>query len=293
MYLVFSSGGTLGLNMLGALLAYETLHPGLYDGVQGCCGCSIGALLAAGVSAGLRASEMYDELLQLDWSRMRVEAKPRCILERFGLDSHDAIRYLVCTILRKAGLADGVTFAEAYRLTRRQLACCVADLTNMRRLYVDRSTHPDLPVADAVVASMCVPLLFEPYKLGDALCVDGGLVEVTPVSYFALEASVVFRVAEGDGAAPDNWRRYVKALLTINAHILERAVDMSRARELVDVARPAGFDALDFSGLNVGGAQALVAAGFAGCMQPRRPQFAEAVGRLVHLVHALHSQQHE
>ena len=210
-YLVFSGGGLHGLCFVGALLAMrEQLSE-----VRGCVGTSIGALVALAVCTGLSPERIRTFVTErIEWSRVHAGVNMHALVERFGLETRAGLEYLVELVLAEAGLSAGVTLRTAHALTHRHFCCCVTDLTHSRLLYLDHLSAPDMPVRDAVVASMCLPLLFEPMRLGDALCVDGGLLDNMPVHFFDPSQSLVFYFARTAPARTvENWRDYALAVM--------------------------------------------------------------------------------
>ena len=212
-YIAFGSGGLHGLAFVGALLALE----GQVDlrEVEGCIGTSIGALFALALCLGLTSERLAMIVLErADWSRISTGINVHSVVERYGLETRAGLEYLVQLVLTEAGLTPSVTLHAVHPLTKRHFCCCVTDLTHMRLRYLDHETAPDLSVCDAVVASMCIPVLFEPSVVDGAMCVDGGIMESVPVRFFALEHTLVVRfVVERVAESIANWRDYVSAIL--------------------------------------------------------------------------------
>lgn len=157
--LALGGGGARGLALVGVLqvLAREGLYPTAIAGTS--MGAVVGALCAGGVAADDLAAKL--DLLDL---------KALAGLTRFNLRPGSVLSAnLVEARLRKVLPA---TFDD---LTL-PFAAVAADLVAGERVVL---TGGDLPLA--VRASMSIPIVFEPVRFGEALLVDGGIVDPVPV----------------------------------------------------------------------------------------------------------------
>jgi NTE family protein len=157
--LALGGGGARGLAHVGVLqvLAREGLAPIAVAGTS--MGAIIGALYAAGVSPD-RLLESLDLLdLRALLGLARINLRPDSVLSADPFEAR----------LREVLPA---TFEE---LTL-PFAAVATDLLSGDRVVL---TGGDLPLA--VRASMSLPVVFEPVRLGDALLVDGGVVDPIPV----------------------------------------------------------------------------------------------------------------
>jgi NTE family protein len=155
--LVLGAGGARGVAHIGVLRVLE--REGLP--IDLAVGASMGALVAAGWAAGLSAEAM---------ARAYTEAPLRQLLLRPSL--------------RQGGLiAPGGIEAFLRQLfgTRRieelgrRLAVVAVSLRTGRAVVLRRG-----PLVDAVMASIAIPLVFPPRRLGDDYYVDGGSVDPVP-----------------------------------------------------------------------------------------------------------------
>lgn len=82
------------------------------------------------------------------------------------------------TIRVKLGLPAGTPVL--FRDLPIDLRVVATDLTRNGMQIFGRDTTPDIPVADAVTASMAYPIFFKPVEIGGAVYVDGGLASNGP-----------------------------------------------------------------------------------------------------------------
>ena len=185
--LALGSGGARGWAHLGVL---ETLQERGID-VEVVAGTSMGAVVGAFFSAG-RVSTLRDLAMNLDWKRLR--------------------RFFWEISLSRSGLTDGRRLLEE---TSRMLG-----VREFRELSVPfRAVATDLASgAEAVLssgnlmpalrASISIPGLFSPVRIGPRLLVDGGLVNPVPVNVVRdMGAKTVIAVDVSQGTEPDktNW----------------------------------------------------------------------------------------
>jgi len=156
--LALGGGAALGAAHVGVLRALEeyNIKPGFIAGT------SIGAMVGAFYAFGKSVDEIEKIALELDW--LDVSGIK---LTKMGLLSNDALGDLLNKELGE------VTFEEADI----DLAVVATDISNGEKVIINEGK-----VSDAVKASACIPVIFEPVKLNDRLLVDGGLLESVPVS---------------------------------------------------------------------------------------------------------------
>lgn len=156
--LALGSGAALGAAHIGVLKALEEhgIKPSFVAGT------SIGALVGALYAFGMSVDEIEEIAISLDWldiSDIRIS--------RMGLLSNSEIGELLDEHLGE------VTFEEA----NIKLAVVATDISNGEKVILQKGR-----VSEAVEASACIPVIFEPVEIDGRLLVDGGLLESVPVS---------------------------------------------------------------------------------------------------------------
>ena len=73
-----------------------------------------------------------------------------------------------------------VTMADFGRNGRPTLKIVSANLSRRRLQLFSPDRTPDVAVADAVAASICLPIIFQPWRIGRTTFVDGGIVSNLP-----------------------------------------------------------------------------------------------------------------
>lgn len=215
---VFQGGGVKGIALVGALKRIEEI--GVKFNAVG--GTSAGSIVAALYAAGYTAEEMKQ------------------LLEQTAFDALlDSSKIPAATFLRHRGIYRGKKIYEwMYQCLERKgvrifrdldskeidLKIVASDLTNRELLKFDRRSYPTMKIAEAVRMSISIPLFFEPYKLGERLVVDGGVLSNYPLFIFdEPEKTVGFKLISKTSVvptAPSSWAGYLASIINtmMDAH---------------------------------------------------------------------------
>ncbi|HNZ52972.1 MAG TPA: patatin-like phospholipase family protein [bacterium] len=178
--LVLSGGGAKGIAHIGVLkfLDEHKLRPDMIAGT------SAGAIIGSFYCCGMTALEIEDFILNdfdyKDYLDIRTLHLPemtiakalqfgesmRNLFSRSGVDSGSKIYHKVLELTKEKRFGE-----EAI-----PFYCNSVDIINHRQIV-----HETGKIADAVRASCAVPGFFAPYKVENALLVDGGIYENMPV----------------------------------------------------------------------------------------------------------------
>lgn len=202
--LVLGGGGVRGVAHIGAMTALEEAG---YD-VMRAAGASAGAIAGAFAIAGVGPDTLRRLFDELDFTRFAladVVARLRDnrtvdrLLRRFTDDSTDPISWITEVLegqgietfgdLRVTDVADDAPIEDRYRLVVRCLDVLNRRIVRLPWDYGRYDLDPDAQsVARAVRASMSIPLVYDPVRIGNrdtgaqALLIDGGLTSGFPVS---------------------------------------------------------------------------------------------------------------
>jgi len=206
--LVLEGGGVKGLGLVGAVL--RLMREGyVFPRVAGS---SAGAIVAALLAAGASADQLAGAMGRLEYPRVPDGSGPRIpgvtalysMLRRSGVYEGDYIQDFLATELERLGVR---TFADlrydderadsnAKPYQRYKLVVMATDITHGRLLrfpwdypllHLDRDKQS---VAEAVRASISIPLFFEPVTIHDGdtgvptTLVDGGILSNFPIEIF-------------------------------------------------------------------------------------------------------------
>lgn len=156
--LALGGGAALGAAHIGVLKALEENKIQL----SAVSGTSIGAFVAAMFAFGKNVKQITEIVKELDWLDISELS-----LSRFGLLSNKKLGKMLDDVLGEVNFSDASL----------PLAFIATDVASGKKV-----TLKDGDVAQAVMASTCVPGIFIPTEIDGKLLVDGGLVENVPVS---------------------------------------------------------------------------------------------------------------
>jgi NTE family protein len=155
--LALGGGAVLGAAHIGVLRALEEMDVE----ISFVTGTSIGALVGALFAFGNTSKDIEKIALDLSWMNISGIA----IFES-GLLSNAKLGDLLKKSLGEKRIEDSDI----------PLAVIATDITNGDKVVLDKGS-----VAQAVMASTCIPGVFGPVKFDDKLLVDGGIVENIPI----------------------------------------------------------------------------------------------------------------
>ena len=153
-------GGARGLSHIGVLKVLE--EHGIYP--DAIAGTSIGALVGVLYAGGLKAAEIEEVALQVNWRRMALLVDPTVSLAGF-------VQGKRVTSLLKSILGD-LSFPDL----KLKFAAVATDIVSGEQVILTSGS-----VIDAVRASFSVPGILTPVRVGGRYLVDGGLVNEVPV----------------------------------------------------------------------------------------------------------------
>ena len=228
--LALSGGGARGLAHIGVLKVIE--EAGLPVDVVA--GTSMGGIVGALYSIGYTPAEIERIVTSADWSDLLSDRLERGELPMKNRKKDD--RYLLSfpvvqgRVKLPVGLISGqriynmfvrlawpVLEVNDFKKFPRPFACVATDIVNGTAVVLD---HGYLP--DAMRASMSVPSIFIPVRLGDRVLVDGGIVRNLPAEDAKnLGADIVIGVDVGEKLLPAD-------KLGSLSEIMNQAIDVTR-----------------------------------------------------------------
>jgi len=172
----YALGGGLacGLFHIGVLNVLEENH--IYPDII--VGTSMGAVIGALYASGLTISEIKHKVIELDWKRMFSLTDISLLFN--GLLQGNRVTSFLKSILRDS------TFNQM----KRKFACVATDVMTGEQVVLQEGS-----LIESIRASISLPAIFTPVKINGRHLIDGGLVNVVPVSVCReLGAEFVFGV---------------------------------------------------------------------------------------------------
>lgn len=185
--LVFEGAGVRGFAYVGVIK--ELYDQGYLKDIKQFAGTSVGSMFAALLAVGFTADEILIVQDLLDFSKIKSSYNA-CYLwnlsRRYGGNSLKIFEKQFKKILKyKHPNNLNITLKEVYEKTGNDLVVVTCCINRKTPVYLHHSTHPNVTVIDAVLASMSAPFTFKPRKyrfLGDNdYYIDGGIVDNYPI----------------------------------------------------------------------------------------------------------------
>lgn len=193
-YVSVSSAGTLGNAYFGVLDALEENLPA-YDewrrDLRGVAGCSAGCVMALCIALGLDKQTRREAWDMFDVQKVFRVADIALLVHRYGIDDGSALRECVQGVLERGGLHPRTSLGDLKRLLRVDFVCACTDVETSCAVHLSPSTHPDVLVCDAVVASCAMPFAICPLHVAGRTLMDGCLTCRLPTVFPAAETLFV------------------------------------------------------------------------------------------------------
>jgi NTE family protein len=188
--LVFKGGGVLGIAYAGALTVLEQNNK--LESVQRVAGTSAGAITATLVSLRYSAAEITTIVNETNFKSFQdgeIILNALHTLRDYGFYNGDAFLNWMKKYIQQAGLAPNATFQDFAAKGCRDLHVFATDLNEKGLKEFSVHTTPTVVVAEAVRASMSIPMFFKAWQFPGAnpdnhIYVDGGVLYNFPISVF-------------------------------------------------------------------------------------------------------------
>ena len=255
--LALSGGGARGLAHLGVL---ESMRD---DGVEfdAIAGTSIGAMVGAFASAGYSPESVVDILKHRDWDAIiaGLDVRRRVLSESEDIEQRRALvkfRFRRHELLQVGAITESrLLERELYRYLLRAQLESGGNFDRLR--YRFRPVSGDILTGERVApgsgdlvayvrGSFALPGFFEPVRVGDAVLVDGGVVENIPVDTarsLGADAVVAVDVSEGIPQAQrvrgtlDNLYRWTSVLMADQGNRSLAQADLVLTPAVLDITR--------------------------------------------------------
>jgi NTE family protein len=188
--LVFKGGGVLGIAYAGAIEVLEAQN--VLQGIKRVAGTSAGAITAALVSLRYTSAEITKIVNDTDFKSFEdggIIFDALHVVNTYGFYKGDAFLNWMKTQIKNKGLDENATFKDFENAGCRELHVFASDLNIKDLKEFSTGATPNVPVAEAVRASMSIPLFFEAWTFSNNnpdnhIYVDGGMIYNYPLTIF-------------------------------------------------------------------------------------------------------------
>ena len=181
-HIVICGGGPTGLLSYGAAKHLAQQGFWSHDTIETIYGTSIGSLIGAMLCLKHDWSTLDDYIIKRPWEKVIVDSLE--MLELFsckGVAKMKLLDDIMRPLLESKDLTLAVTLREFYEYSHISLNVFTVELNAFKKVQLSHTTHPDLPLMDAIKMSSCVPMLFQPIVRDGCCYIDGGVMVNYPL----------------------------------------------------------------------------------------------------------------
>jgi len=193
-HLIMSSGGFSGIVYMGAL---RYLQQENYDKkIKHIAGTSVGALFATVFALDISMGEFEKKLklfFQNDNNKVIAIENILLNMNTLGIDNGDRLVELLKEELHN------LTFIDFSKKTGKDLVLCATNISNMQPVYFSVNTTPHVLVSEALKASMAIPFIIKPVKIGEEYYIDGAVTDGIPSKLFEsipFDNTIIFHIVK-------------------------------------------------------------------------------------------------
>ena len=175
---------------------------------------SIGAMYGLFYILDIPWNVVLEKYLKLDLERL---FEMENVLESQSLTSQRNFKKSILDAIREK-MDSNTTFMELKKATGIDFVCNAVNVDTKQHVYFNPKDTPEVKVIDAVMASSCLPFMFQPVVINGERYYDGGICNSCPVEYVSETSTIAFSVyvKGSDGGS----RHPLNALLKTVTHLL-------------------------------------------------------------------------
>lgn len=170
--LALEGGGVWGIAYAGAVEELE--KAGVLGGIKRVAGTSAGSIVALLLALGFDSNDISKIVAQLDFTKFMDHHSIKQLFSNYGLyQGGFAVELFQSWIAEKLG-DENATFQDLWESGGLELRVFASNLNTKQLHEFSYRNTPNVSLANAVRASMSVPLFFTAVEIDDHLFVDGG-----------------------------------------------------------------------------------------------------------------------
>lgn len=182
-HLVLSGGANTGYVFFGILR--ELIERGFFDmdNIETIYSTSVGTIVAVYLCLQYPLEDIEVFLVDRPWQELyKVDFHiiVRAIQEG-GMFSRVTLVKTLQPMLLGKDISTEVSLQEFYEITKKEIHFYTTEYTQLKLVDVSYKTHPHWKLIDAVYASSCLPLLFDPFFADNHYYIDGGILKNYPL----------------------------------------------------------------------------------------------------------------
>ena len=181
--LVISGGAATGFSYYGALKELNKQGFWNIDEIESIYATSIGTYLSVFIMLKYPWETLDEYLIKRPWHQLFKFDLNTLFqsLYKGGLYNKLNVYEVLGPILRGKDLSTDITLKSFYEITKIDFHLMTTDMDSFNNIDLSHTTHPEWKLLDAISASSCLPVFFEPFKYEDKTYLDGGIFMNYPI----------------------------------------------------------------------------------------------------------------
>ena len=182
-HIVLSGGMIYGFAFYGALR--ELNKKGIWNlqELKTIYSTSVGCIIATTISLNYDWDVLDKFIIDRPWHncfKFSLHSVMNCF-QNNGIFKIDTIEEVLYPLLSGKDIPMTVTLKEFYEITKIENHYFTVNLNTFQLIDVSYLTHPDWKLVEAIYASCCAPIFFQPLKKDGTIYTDGGLLSNYPI----------------------------------------------------------------------------------------------------------------
>ena len=182
-HLVLSGGGLLGISYIGLFKYFEENN--ILNNLKTVTGCSIGAIFGTLLIIGYNSTELdsiIKSMIFKEYLNINVDSLLN-FMHTKGLESGKKLNIFIKKCIKDKTGDENITFLQIQEKYNIKLQIGVTNLTKSKFELFNVDITPDIPIVNAISASIALPFILEPIVIGDDVYCDGGLLNNLPIEH--------------------------------------------------------------------------------------------------------------
>lgn len=183
-HLVISGGANVGFTFLGILRELIKTSFFTIDQIKSIYCTSVGSIISVCLCLGYEFEDIETFFLERPWEnlyKLNFQSIIRAIQNGGIFDKNIIVETLKPLFLGK-DLTIEITLEEFHTHCQKDIHFFVTKYSSLELVDISHRTHPQWKVIDAVYASSCLPVLFEPFNHSGEYYIDGGVLKNYPLT---------------------------------------------------------------------------------------------------------------
>ncbi len=187
--LVIEGCGLNGISSLGVLEYILEINENFVSNLKGLCGTGIGSLISLLISLDYNITDIKNILCSLDFEKFilveeSLVKKSYNLYENFGYTDSKYLDNLIKNLIFQKTNNFDYTFNDLYQNYHKKLVLAGTNINQMNIEYFSYNTTPNMKIREAIMISLCLPIICAPIEYNDNYYIDGSILDCYPLHVF-------------------------------------------------------------------------------------------------------------